>query len=202
MQTFRINLLINFDSLVDNKLTFEGWFVLYCLSTNNNHLLLTYVNKVGVLDINNLLWMEKEDYIILTKNKENIVLSSVKITDKGKNLIDKATLNTEKVFEDCFQQLRDTYPNKVPAENGAFRRLHGDLARCKRLYLKILNKDGIDIDLHKSILKAINKEIQERTRGNNLPFMQNLVTYLHQQNFLQYIDVKEEEIDKNRGDDI
>ncbi len=201
MQTLGINLLVNFDTLIENKLNLDTWFILYCLSTNNLRLVDAYIDNCGTIDYKTLLLGEKEGYIELDKTNKNITLSSVKITPKGKSIIEKATLNSEEVFNNCFQQLRDTYPKRVPGENGTTRPLHGDLSRCKKLYLKILSSDkSINIELHKKILKAISIEVQERNKGRRLPFMQNLVTYLHQQNFLQYLDVDKEEIKTSDND--
>lgn len=204
MQTSGVNLLVNFDLLIENKLNLDTWFILYCLSTNNTRLIDKYIDNCGSINYNTLLSGEKEGYIELDKTNKDITLSSIKITPKGKSIIEKVTLNEEKVFDDCFQQLRDTYPKRVPGENGTTRPLHGDLTRCKKLYLKVLSTGKtIDVDLHKKILKAISIEVQERNKGRRLPFMQNLATYLHQQNFLQYLDVdKEKEQEVIRGDDI
>lgn len=128
------------------------------------------------------------------------------ITDKGISLISVNNEDNNKLFEKLFLELRNTYPKRVPGESGTFRLLHGDLNRCKKLYKKILennNNKNIDINLHKKILHAINKQVYEYTQGKRLPFLQALVTYLHQENYIQYfdvdIDIKEVKI---KGDDI
>lgn len=200
MQSFGDNLLIDFNLLIDRELSLDSWFILYTLANNKKDLLNKYtdINKFKLKD---LLKLEDQGYIIL-KNKENISIDSIRLTIKGKELVTAKGKSENDQLLELFAELRNTYPKRVPAENGAFRPLHGDLTRCKKLYHKILFKDGsFDIQLHKNILKSIDKEVQERIKGKNLPYMQNLATYLHQQNYTQYFDVEVGEI-KDRGDDI
>ncbi len=127
----------------------------------------------------------------------------INLTYKSKDLFFKSPIvdiNIE--FEDYFKELRDTYPNKVPAENGSNRRLQGDINRCKKLYYKILiDKSFIDKDLHNNIIKAIKKQYLEYERGKRLVYFQNLVTYLHQQNYEAYLEDMNEELKEFKFDE-
>lgn len=200
MQQFRDTVLVSFEFLLEKELSLDCWFILYCLSTNKRELLIEYTEKCSKIKTVHFETLANRGYLIL-RDKSNITLNSIRLTEAGKALI--LDNNKEDItFEECYQQLRDTYPIKVPGENGTWRRLHGDLARCKKLYKRILTtNEGIDQQMHKSVLKAICVQINEYTKAKKLPFMQNLVTYLHQQNYLQYFDVEEEK-QVERGDDI
>jgi len=201
MSTFGTTLLVDLGFLIEHKLTFENWFLLHCLGQGKNDELLKYTGNCKKFSKLEVLELETRGLLTL-KIRDDFSLTSMRITPKGKDLVLKDTIVQEKDFIQLFQQLKDTYPKTVPAENGSLRRLHGDLSRCKRLYQKlIINDYGLDKELHNKILGAITREVQERTKGRNLPFMQNLVTYLHQQNYLLYFDV-EASIEKEKGDDI
>lgn len=198
---------IDFSILLENKLTLDGWFILYCLSNNKRELLLEYTEKVNKIKRTEFELLDTKGYIKL-KDKSSITLNTIVITKEGKGLVDnvKALEEENKSFDYLFQQLRDTYPLKVPGENGTFRRLHGDLSRCKKLYRRILSTpDGLSMIVHNQILKALRIQINEYTKARKLQFMQNLSTYLHQENYLQYFDgveVEEERVEEAKGDDI
>ena|ERR1700739_1564311 len=201
MQTFGNSLLVDFNALIENKLTLESWFILYCLSNNKKDLIDLYTTNCNKFKLEQLKDLELRGFLVL-KTNDNITIDSLRLTVKGKEVVLGKNKTEDEQFEELFKKLRETYPKKVPSENGSFRPLHGDLSRCRRLYYKILYKDGkFDSDLHVSILKAIDKEVKVRSKGGNLPFMQALVTYLHQQNYSLYIDL-EEEVVRDKGDDI
>ena len=189
MQSFGLNLLVNFDLLIKHKLTLEAWFLLYCLSNTKQDLLIAYANECNKFSKDTVNKLIEKGFITL-KKEGDYSLDSMRLTVMGKDLVVEENKAEDVQFSTLFQQLRDTYPKKVPGENGTNRPLHGDLSRCKRLYQKILFKDGkLDKELHNKILGSITKEVLDRTKGKRLPFMQNLATYLHQQNYTLYFDV-------------
>jgi len=203
MDTSRINLLLDFNLLLDNNLSLDAWLILYTLNEKSS-ILEEYTKNCGPISTKHFLSLRDKGYIVL-RDENKISLTNMYITEKGKLLLINNNEDNNKVFERLFLELRNTYPKKVPADNGTFRALHGDLNRCKKLYKKILtNKDNnIDIELHKKILQSIEKQVYDYTLGKRLPFLQALVTYLHQSNYIQYfdvnIDIKEVKI---KGDDI
>lgn len=205
MQQSGINLSIDFDLLIENEITLDGWFLLYSLTNNKSDLFINYVKTCGKSKSDHIQKLVDKGFIILN-DKSNISFSTIKITDSGKKLVKLENKELEKRFDENFIKLRETYPKLVPAENGTFRRLHGDLSRCRKIYKKtIMSNEGfIDQELHNKIIKSIEKLVYEYTKSKRLPFMQNLVTYLHQQNYLQYFEDadKEEQLEVQRGDDI
>ena len=201
MQQFRDTVLVSFELLLDNNLSLDCWFILYCLSHNKKDLLVEYTEKCSRIKTIHFETLVNKGYIIL-RDKENITLNTIRLTELGKSIIVENSKEDDK-FNEYFQQLRDTYPKKVPGEYGTFRPLHGDLNRCKKLYKRLLSSiEGIDQQMHQKVLKAICVQVNEYTKAKKLPYMQNLATYLHQQNYLQYFDVDKEELQVERGDDI
>lgn len=80
-----------------------------------------------------------------------------------------------------FDEFKAKYPKVTP--NG--RRLHVNLTKAKTKYDKIVKDNE---ELHKKILKALELEKAERTLSNSLDYMQNIATYVNNENWNVYFD--------------
>jgi hypothetical protein len=184
-----MELSIPISKLMEYNVTLQQWFVLYCLHSRDRQLIEDYIEKCGRISTIEFSLLRDKGLIILHDPKE-IRFDSASLTAKARELFfDNRVINIATQFDNCFKELRDTFPSKVPANNGTYRRLQGDLTRCRKLYYKILvNKGEININLHKQILNAIRKQYLEFERGRRLPFFQSLSVYLHQQNYEAYLE--------------
>jgi hypothetical protein len=176
-----MELQIKLDKLIQYELSFEAWFILYCLFNNNEKILIDYIQNCRKIptEIFNLL----EERQLITINRQQlqdnkIVYSLLKITKEGKSLFELPN------FDQMFEELRQIYPKRVGGKLDG-RPLHSDLKRCKVLYKKIINDD---VELHKKICKCALMYHQEKLRTNSEIYMQSLPTWLHQENYKQYID--------------
>ena len=181
---------LDLGNLVDMQLSLDAWLVLYCVVNKNKNLLERYVTSVKPINTE-VFKRLKLDGFLEYNDSEKITFSQLSATPKTSILFVNKQDEQKQQFEELFAELRNVYPKRVPAENGTTRPLHGDLARCKKLYHKIIHtKFGYDITLHKRILEAIKANILEAEKSRRLQYLQNLATYLHQQNYIQYFDVK------------
>src|ERR1700752_2627207 len=124
MQTFGINLLVSLDLLIKNTLTLDNWFLLYCLANNKTELIENYTHYCGKLAKESVLSLVSKGFIVL-RYENDFSFNSIRLTEKGRDLILEDGKPEEDKFKALFAELRDTYPRKVPAGNGAFRPLHG-----------------------------------------------------------------------------
>ena len=188
---------ININSLLEKGISLDGYLILYCLNNKNIILLSDYVQKCGLIKREAFINLKDKGFISMG-DIETITFNSLSITEKGLSLFNTDTIKNDNIkFDECFNELRNTYPKKVPNENGGTRALHGDLSRCKKLYEKIIIKDNqVDMKLHKKILNALKIQLNECNKGKGIFFLQALVTYLHQQTYEQYIEqIKDEDKD-------
>lgn len=172
---------INFDKLIHNKLSFESWFIMYCLYNKNDKSLIDYVNNCRKIPTEMFNLLEQQELITINRQlqKDNIIgYSMLNITNKGKSLFDIID------FDRMFNELKECYPKEVGDKLNK-RRLHTDLKRCKVLYKKIINDD---LELHNTICKAAKLYHQEKLKTNSEIYMQQLPTWLHQENYNQYLE--------------
>ena len=85
-------------------------------------------------------------------------------------------LNTESNFE----SFRKFYPNRV-LQGPGYRNLHSDLKRCKKLYDKLCMETSHDI-----LCKCAELYIEDCRKSNT--YIQNLATWLHQENYKNYLN--------------
>lgn len=190
MKELNLTVEIDLENIIDMQMSLDAWLVLYCVVNKNRTLLERYVTSIKPISTE-VFRRLKLDGFLEYPDGDKITFSTLQATPKTSILFTSKPDETKQQFEELFAELRNVYPKRVPAENGATRPLHGDLARCKKLYHKILHtKFGYDVTLHKRILEAIKTNVLEVEKSRRLQYMQNLVTYLHQQNYLQYFDVK------------
>lgn len=172
---------MNITQLIENKLSFEEYFLLFCVKHSHKEILLSYVKNVKSYDDEVFEKLKSQEFLDYTQNSEGlIVFSSLKLGDKSVSLFPIS----DQTFEGCFAELKQTYPKKFGE-----RILHLDNARCIDLYKKIIINNGIiNMVKHNLILKCIRVEIDKRTRTGQMKFMQALPTYLYQKNWEPYID--------------
>lgn len=169
---------VKIETLFINNLSFEGYFILWCLNYKDETKLLSYVKNCRKIPTEIFRLLESKGYISISKELQDdkITYSSLKLLDQGKRLFNVQD------FETLFNELRECYP-KEAGKSG--RKLHLDLKRCRALYKKII---GNDLDLHELICKCAKLYHTEKIRSNSEDYMQLLATWLHQQNYEQYID--------------
>ena len=172
---------VNLNTLVSNKLTFEGYFILWCLNINDENPLMEYVRNCRKIPTEIFNLLQQQNFITIEKRqlKDNkITFNSLNITQLGRNLFETPD------FDVLFEELKQSYPKEVGNKLNK-RRLHTDLKRCKVLYKKIINDD---IDLHRNICKSAILYHQEKLKTGSEIYMQNLATWLHQENYNQYLE--------------
>ena len=190
MKELNATVELDLEGLVDMQMSLDAWLVLYCVVNKNKSLLEKYVTSVKPINTE-VFKRLKLDGFLEYEESDKITFSKLSVTPKTSILFAVKPDESKLQFEELFTELRNVYPKRVPAENGTTRPLHGDLARCKKLYHKIIHtKFGYDITLHKRILEAIKANVLEAEKSRRLQYLQNLATYLHQQNYTQYFDVK------------
>jgi hypothetical protein len=172
---------VNLDILLSKGLSFEGYFILWCLHTKDETLMLEYINKCRKIPTEIFNLLEVQQLITINKRQiqdNKITFNSLNITNLGKNLF------TIQDFDRLFEELKQSYPSTVGNKLNK-RRLHTDLKRCKALYKKIINDD---LELHNNICKSAILYHQEKLKTNAEIYMQNLATWLHQENYNQYLE--------------
>lgn len=170
---------VNLDILISNNLSLEGYFILWCLNTKNESSLLDYTRSCRKIPTEIFDILEQQQFITIARQQlqdNKITYSSLTITQSGKQLFDVQD------FDKLFEELKEAYP-KTAGKTG--RRLHQDLKRCKVLYKKIINDN---IELHKNICKSALIYHQEKLKTNSEDYLQLLATWLHQENYNEYLE--------------
>ncbi len=170
---------INIETLIINKLSFEAYFILWCLNFKNEALLLNYINSCRKIPTEIFNDLETRELITIDKTlviNNKITYSSLHINASGRNIFSIQN------FDIMFEELRNSYPKEVGPDK---RKLHLDLKRCKALYKKII---GTDTKLHTLICNCAKIHHNEKKRSNSEIYMQNLATWLFQKNYEQYFD--------------
>lgn len=168
------------DSMLEHKLTFEDYFLLFCVKYSQKELVIKYVKSIKSYSEESIKNLSNNGFLTYLLDDDGLIsFSSVKLTDKGNSLFK----NTGD-FEVCYAELKQTYPKSFSG-----RKLHLDNQRCIDLYKKTIVKNGvIDVSLHSKILKCIKAEVAERTRTGKMQFIQAFPTYLHQKNWEAYME--------------
>lgn len=199
-----IKIEVDLDKLLKFKVPVEGFFVMYLMFLNKQEVLGEYLAKSGTISLKMIEYLSGMGYLTIPKYGE-VNTRTVKITDKFKIDFIDDVVGVE--FEQLLKELRETYPKKIKTETGGTRYLQPDPRLIKELYKKNLVKKGVlDLELHKSVLKAIKFEIWQRTKDNTLHFMQQLTRYIRHQNWLVYLEDakqwKEETINTDNGAEV
>lgn len=168
--------------LLEFKLTFEEYFLLYCVNYSQKDVLLSYVKNIKSISDDTFSDLKSKDFLDYKVEAEgSILFSSLKIGDKAVTLFPKI----DTTFDKCFTELRQTYPKKFNE-----RPLQTDIQRCITLYKKaVLKKDGsLDVEKHKLILKCVILYVNGLKKTGKLNFLWALPTYLNQQNWETYME--------------
>jgi len=172
---------VDINTLIENKLGFEAYFVLYCLYTNDEELSSAYINNCKKIPTEVFTKLENDGYITVNTNDGKIYFTLLSLTAKGESLLsNRKPLQAENQFE----EFRTHYPSsvKVPGKSVP-RRLHSDLARCRKLYRNLMMETTHDI-----LCKAADLYYEEKIKSGSTMYMQELATWLHQKNYQQYLE--------------
>jgi hypothetical protein len=172
MANFEISMKI----LLEKKLNFDKYIILYSLYKKDFNLISTYVDSCGGIDTKYFDELSKEGYLTISAHDGPICYEHLSLTDKGKGVF---TNNSDTLFE----EFRKFYPKQTPRG----RRLHGNLRRCKQLYSKLLEETT-----HEILCKCAQLYTEEKLRTNSQEYYQGLDVWLNQRNYLTHI----EDIDK------
>lgn len=175
------NFNVSLEAVVDNNLGFEAYFILWCLYNKQESKLYEYTQNCKKISLEEFTGLADKGLVVINDSSivnKHITASDLRLTEKANGLFELDN------FEELFKELKQAYPSWV--KNGPSKRaLHTDMKRCKSLYKKII---GDDIEMHKLICKCAKLYHQEKRRSNSEQFMQNLVTWLHQQNYEVYME--------------
>lgn len=169
---------INIKTLIQNNLSFEAYFILYCLYNDSEMLLLEYTRNCRKIPTIIFTDLRDNNYISINEmlvDDNKIIFKALNLTTKGKSVF--VLLDTNKLFE----EFRQIYPKSTPSG----RKLHQNLKKCESLYSKII---GNDLDMHKILCKCAKLYVEEKIRTNGEDFYQLLQTWLNQENYKVYID--------------
>lgn len=182
-------LTINLRKLSEVNLSPNGYVLCYFLYHKDYTSLKEYVT-----------WLTTEELIALLNKLES--LKFIKIGCDLHKSIEFEKIYTRQSFIDLmeiddngpnyFEELRSVYPKDTP--NG--RKLHVNLQKAKKKYLSFLKGN---LNLHSLILKCVELEVKRRTDNNGLNYMQNISTYINNENWSPYMEdvLKIEERRKN-----
>lgn len=185
-------ILIDIDYLLSNKLSMEEYLILYSIATKNKRLISDYVkecNKIGTSVFKNL---EERGFIQIKNNKDDKIffelLSLTSSVDNFEKCLSHVKLeydteqNHNQDLEKQFGEFLQIYPKKV-TDGIRKRPLHQNLAKCKKLYEKLLMETT-----HEILCKTAEIYVREKFESRSQMFIQLLETWLNQKNYLQYVD--------------
>jgi hypothetical protein len=173
-----MNVEINVEGLIKNKLTASQYVMLVMLYESNNELFVNYINLYGFAK-KELQGLMNQGYI-LSCDPGNPLTCITIARDKVRKLLG--------VEESYFTELFNTYPIKV--SNGSSLRilrpssLSAKAAKvCKEKYDRYIKGNVLK---HKHVMECLHKELDIRRRGGNLQFMHALETYINKNAWDQY----------------
>lgn len=181
MNDERFNFTIDINTLIKQKLGFEAYFILHCISTNDEDLMLSYIQNCKQINTDIFKQLQKDGLINIEENKEGKIY--FKLLSLTNNSLERSFGPTPTIdLEKQFGEFRAFYPSNVK-QGLTTRRLHGNLSKCKKLYEKLLMETT-----HEILCKCADLYTQEKFKTGNQIYMQNLETWLNQKNYEQYLD--------------
>ena len=172
---------INSKILLDNELTLDQYFIMYCVYNKDSSLLGSYINKCTSIDFDVFDKLAALEYIDLGGVTDEVRFSQITLTDKGMCLFGASKRNPSLIGQ-SFDEFKDNYPSSV-REGRKVRRLHGNIKKCRELYLKLLNEVPHDV-----LCKCARLYHKEMRQSGSEIYMQMLETWLNQRNYQQYLD--------------
>lgn len=177
----KFNFLVDINTLIAHKMGFESYFVLHCIATKNEALMLSYTRNCKLIDTTVFRQLEKNNYITIDGEKEGkIYFKLLSLASFGEEILRDSITPID--LEKQFGEFRACYPSSVKSGLTS-RRLHGNLSKCKKLYEKLLMETT-----HEILCKCAELYTQEKFKTGNQIYMQNLETWLNQKNYEQYLD--------------
>lgn len=186
---------VSINTLIKVKLSFEEYFVLYCIAKNDKDLLLSYNEHCNLIGIEVYNSLSEDGYInILQDDTGDVKFTKLSLTKEGKYLFEASNTIGPLADSVLFDEFRNNYPSSV-REGRKIRRLHGNIKKCRYLYNELLTEVS-----HEVLCKCARLYHRELKDGGQEMFMQSLETWLRQKNYLQYVDDVEET--KSEGGDF
>jgi hypothetical protein len=185
---------IDVATVLELKLGFEAYFVLYCLHTKDSELLLSYTRSCKKIDTQILNDLASSGYLTITTDMEKISYSNLVLTEEGRSLFKSADSVASCMDEyDIFKQ---NYPTSVKVGRIP-RRLHGNKARCIKLFRDI-RKEGITTE---DLSRCARIYIKEKLASGDHKYIQLLETWLSKRTYEEYLS-ELETINPSFTDDI
>jgi hypothetical protein len=188
---------LNLKNLTDNKISADEAILLYLFGKKDYDSVKEFISSTGL------------NLTTLCKNlhTKKFLLSSPQLIDLGNPdtiLLDK--VKTDKTFgidkdycRQAFLNLFNTYPLKVPGDNGASRPLrpsNPDSTFGKKLFEKYVKQIGSSEKHQMFVQSVLVAELEMRKAANNLKYMVALEVYLNQKKWEIYEYLLEEETSK------
>lgn len=188
------------EKIVNLNISFESFFVLYCLFHNNKTLIHQYVTKCKKINTEIFKSLESDGYLLINDPEQinKITFELLSLTEKGFDLVKSIDVNSDSNSHSSvsnFEGFRKFYPTLVK-DGLKERRLQGNVKRCKILYDKLLVETTHDI-LCKCAEIYKNKYIKS---GDQI-YMQNLETWLNQRTYELYLEDVEKETNNQVEED-
>ena len=184
-----VNFEININTLLELKLGFEAYFVLYCVHAKDKQLITNYTTQCKKINTDIFKQLQSDGYLeIANHTGEHIYFELLSLANKGHALFSESATSTFDL-EKQFGEFRACYPMMVK-EGFKTRRLHGNLSKCKRLYEKLLMETTHDI-----LCKTAQLYTQEQFKSGQI-YMQSLETWLFQKNYTQFLQDLDKQIEK------
>ena len=177
----RFNFTVDINTLISNKIGFEAYFILKCIATRNEDLMLSYTRNCKLIDTAVFKQLQKDSFIDIKGDEEGkIYFKLLSLASKGEALVSESQVPFD--LEKQFGEFRACYPASVK-DKLTTRRLHGNLSKCRKLYEKLLMETT-----HEILCECAKLYTQEKFKTGNQIYMQNLETWLNQRNYEQYLD--------------
>lgn len=187
---------IDIKTLISLKLSFEAYFVLYCLYKKNNKLMLAYIVNCKKVNTEIFKGLETNKYLTINYRKDdaNIYFDNLTLTEKGKLIF--VSMSDDQFIEASlgdnmtkpFEDFRNNYPKTIKKNGKTIRQLHSNLKRCKVLYKTIIENEIS----HEDLCKCARLYIKEKRDSNSEEYIQMLQTWLHERNYEAYLNEKEQ----------
>lgn len=177
---------VSLKTLFEKQLGFEAYFILWCLYNKQKEQLIDYVAQCRKIPTEEFYKLKDKKLITIGETNASLNSPNVGVITYEHLKLTKLGLEVFELqnFDVLFNEFRNAYPSVV-GDRFTRRRLHTDLKRCKNLYKKIINDD---IELHNKMCKCAMLYHEEKRRSGSEMYMQNLVTWLHQENYLPYME--------------
>jgi len=168
--------VIKFSCLEDNDLSADLFILLH--HKHHGGYSLPKALKEHMLENDHALkYLEEKGFIKITNELE------YELRQKGTSLFEVSTP------EQKWLEFLGTYPIKVPNGRGSFRILKSSSPTAKsnvKLRIKYLSIIKKNPDIHEAIMKALNAELTDRRKSNELQYMQGIDVYVNQQSYEKY----------------